>query len=227
MKKILVGIAAAAKAVVGTGAGASADSTESLFDSLRDAWGTGGGGDEEEMLDFLLLANIDDNHDTCTGPLLTVFFPESLEDAGGATVLAALTSAKAQGIIGLHVTSGVYTTDTLETGFFTELPNGTTDPITITQDGSDLYAEGFEITDSEDFCRGVIHYIDGIISTDAPAGDPSCGAALVPQCAPAPAAGSGSGLPKTGSESMALTYAALASLIAGAGVLVIRRRSIA
>ena len=38
---------------------------------------------------------------------------------------------------------------------------------------------------------------------------------------------SGSGLPATGSESMALTYAALASLIAGAGVLVIRRRSVA
>ncbi|MFM8382771.1 MAG: fasciclin domain-containing protein, partial [Actinomycetota bacterium] len=158
MKKILVGIAAAAMAVVGTGAGASADSTESLFDSLRDAWGTGGGGDEEEMLDFLLLANVDDNHDTCTGPLLTVFFPESLADTGlSATQLAALTSAKAQGILGLHVTSGVYTIDTLETGFFTELPNGTTDPITITQDP--LSAEGFEITDSEDFCRGVIHYI--------------------------------------------------------------------
>ena len=224
MKKILVGIAAAAMAVVGTGAGASADSSESLFDSLRDEWGGG-----DEILDFLLLANVDDNHDTCTGPLLTVFFPNSLANAGGADVLAALTSAKAQGILGLHVTSGVYTEDTLWTGFFTELPNGTTDPITITSStGPDkLYAEGLEITSSEDFCRGVIHYIDGIISTDAPAGDPSCGAALVPQCAPAPAAGSGAGLPKTGSESMALTYAALASLIAGAGVLVIRRRSIA
>ena len=225
MKKILVGIAAAAMAVVGTGAGASADSSESLFDSLRNEWGGG-----DEILDFLLLANVDDNHDTCTGPLLTVFFPNSLANAGGADVLAALTSAKAQGILGLHVTSGVYTEDTLWTGFFTELPNGTTDPITITSDSSGpgtLYAEGLEITSSEDFCRGVIHYIDGIISTDAPAGDPSCGAALVPQCAPAPAAGSGAGLPKTGSESMALTYAALASLIAGAGVLVIRRRSIA
>ncbi|MFM7872045.1 MAG: LPXTG cell wall anchor domain-containing protein, partial [Actinomycetota bacterium] len=75
-------------------------------------------------------------------------------------------------------------------------------------------------------CNGVVHFIAGLLKPASAPGAPSCGANVVGACTPA-GSGSGSGLPKTGSESMALTYAALASLIAGAGVLVIRRRSIA
>jgi len=80
---------------------------------------------------------------------------------------------------------------------------------------------GFDHYGGTQTCNGFIYAIDGIlapVSAVATTGLTSDGSTTQ---------ASGEGLPATGSESLALTYAALASLIAGAGVLVIRRRSVA
>jgi LPXTG-motif cell wall-anchored protein len=77
-----------------------------------------------------------------------------------------------------------------------------------------------------DVCNGFVYLITGVLAPNndlATLGLTNDGSTTQTS----PPAASGSGLPATGSESLALTYAALASLIAGAGVLVLRRRSVA
>lgn len=75
-------------------------------------------------------------------------------------------------------------------------------------------------TNGTEACNGWVYEIEGILAPVT--AQPTNGTTTEGTAA----AGSGEGLPKTGSESMALAYAALASLVMGAGVLVIRRRSV-
>jgi len=134
------------------------------------------------------------------------------------------------GLLSLHVVKGQFTYEQLESGSYTNLPSLGGPSVTIGYDEDDevVTVNGFPVAYSASLaCNGAVHFIVGIISPPAAPAAPACGANYVGQCPTSTAGGSGSGLPKTGAESMALTYAALASLIAGAGVLVIRRRSIA
>jgi LPXTG-motif cell wall-anchored protein len=234
MKKVLIGFAAAAVAVVGIGTTASAGATtDTIYDVLLDEVAGQNGSDFE---DFLEAAGLDDKFDSCGAPFYTVFFPYSYDGVlnaaanalGYVDAIAALENAPdlIKGLLGYHVVAGVYAYDTLEQNLFTNLTNSVGGSLTIEGDGSTFTVNGAALADSHVACNGVVYEIYGLLKPATP-GSPSCGANVVGACTPAGGSGSGSGLPKTGSESMALTYAALASLIAGAGVLVIRRRSIA
>lgn len=236
MKKVLIGFAAAAMAVVGIGSAASAGGAPTemtIYETLIDELG----GDTEEFLDE---AGWDAKFDTCGGPFYTVFFPSFFAVLDGVAnalgyldALSALDNAPdlVKGLLSYHVVPGVYSGEALTNELFTNLTNSVGASLTISDgDGDDNFSVDGNVVDTDNSittCNGVIHFIGlTVLKPAAAPGSPSCGANVVGQCTPA-GSGSGSGLPKTGSESMALTYAALASLIAGAGVLVIRRRSIA
>jgi len=244
MKKVLIGMAVAAMAVAGLGGSASAAPGEdTLYDQIVDYGGFNDGGgpllnDGSYNPLILLAAGLNTgslNLDTCdAGKMYTVFFPADnfIFDAVLAELDLELDDLLADkstllGLLSLHVVNGQFTYEQLESGSYTNLPSLGGVNITIDPDGvsanDNLILESPELA-----CNGALHFIAGVIAPpDAPA-TPSCGANYAGQCpAGTSGSGSGSGLPKTGSESMALTYAALASLIAGAGVLVIRRRSIA
>lgn len=90
--------------------------------------------------------------------------------------------------------------------------------VTSDIDGTDLDASG-----AIQACNGWVYLIAGFLAPNSAVATTG----LTSDGSVTQAAAAGDSLPKTGSESMALTYAALASLIMGAGVLVVRRRSVA
>jgi LPXTG-motif cell wall-anchored protein len=240
MKKLLTGIAVAAMAVAGIGGSASAGTpTDSIWDILSDNI-------SDELSDALEDLGIRDALDDCSDRL-TVFLPgftafpgdtEAVLDGvanelGYLDAVAAVEGAptKVAGLLNYHVVGTLFSPSVLANEYVTSLQTALGLTLTIS-DGDDV--DEFEVNDiyvddSIDACNGVIYPLGfNVLVPPSPADPASCGVSAPGACPVKPApAGSGEGLPATGSESMALTYAALASLIAGAGVLVLRRRSVA
>ena len=237
MKKILTGLAAGALAlgVVAPASPASAGGSDTVYE-LLDNWS----GVAALLIDA---AGLDEALDDCgnTGnnnglPNYTVFFPA--DDAILDAVLEALglslgqllaQPALVKGALLNHVVKAdiapVQMADNSNTVFNTM---GGLQLVKTTEFDGDLAINGREMLMAgggepygQQACNGWVYYILGFLAPNT--ATPTDGLTTDGSGT----SGSGEGLPKTGSESMALTYAALASLIAGAGVLVIRRRSVA
>ncbi len=247
MKKVLIGLAAGALAVTAMNAPVSAGvPTDSVYDIL-----VAQGSTSELLIDASGLgADLSDCGNTGNNnglPNYTVFYPAS--DAIFGSVLTALDltlgelaaqPALVKAALLNHVVKADISPSQLEDNSnskFTTMGglvltktwvdgdqdgdvdfNGTAGEMNI--NGYPVVASGGSVYGQE-ACNGWVYLIVGFLAPSS--ADTTQGTTTDGSTVPA----SGEGLPATGSESMALTYAALASLIAGAGVLVIRRRSVA
>jgi LPXTG-motif cell wall-anchored protein len=233
MKKILTGLAAGALAL-GVAVPASAGGPDSVYDILADSSST-----LELLLDS---AGLDEALGDCgaTGnnnglPDYTVFIPGGvigIDNYLGAVLdnleltLGQLAAQPAliKALLLNHVVKSNISPSQLEDNSNTVF--NTMGGLTLVKAynpvvGYTINNLALDTNGSED-CNGWVYEIEGVLAPVT--AQPTNGTTTDGSGA---AGGSGEGLPATGSESMALTYAALASLIAGAGVLVIRRRSVA
>lgn len=244
MKKVLIGLAAGALAVTAMTSPASAmvyPTTNTVYEVLTDYSG---------VADLLIdSAGLDGALDDCGNngsnaglPNYTVFFPA--DDAIFEAVLESLDltlgqilaqPALVKTVLLYHVVPSNIAPvqfDMDQTKSFTTMGGL---KLIKTETVAGYAINGYSVLDAgavsmgyyQDYaiqaCNGWVYLLAGFLAPDSSIGTIGLtNDGSTTQSSP-PAAG----LPATGSSSMALTYAALASLIAGAGVLVIRRRSVA
>ena len=235
MKKVLIGLAAGALAVTAMTAPVNAAPTDSVYVNI-DSFATTG------ML-LIDAAGLADALDTCGNgeANYTVFFPAA--DAIFTAVLTALDLSLGEllaqpALVKAALLNHVVKSDVSEVQFddpanktFTSMGGlllVKTSSVTASNNGTvaagEHFINGIAVNNGVlDSCNGTVYTILGFLAPNS--ASPTLG--LTSDGSATQAAADGEGLPATGSESLALTYAALASLIAGAGVLVIRRRSVA
>ena len=240
MKKVLIGLAAGALAFTATTAPVNAWHGSTVYEILTEQIGSSYA---ELLIDS---AGLDEALDDCGnsgsnagGANYTVFFPafdsifEAVAEALGLSIGQILAQpALVKTVLLYHVVNGNIAPVQFEmdqTKKFTSL-GGLTLLKTTNALSGEYFINGALVFDAQNFgaddlayqaCNGWVYLIVGFLAPDSSIET----IGLTNDGSTAPTAGSG--LPATGSESLALTYAALASLIAGAGVLVIRRRSVA
>ncbi|MGA0878356.1 MAG: fasciclin domain-containing protein [Ilumatobacteraceae bacterium] len=249
MKKLLIGLAAGALAVTATGAAQVSAAPPTVYEILT---GSVGSSYAELLIDSSGLdAALDDCGNTGNNnglPNYTVFFPaadavfEAVLDELGLSLGQVLAQpALVKTVLLYHVVKQDITPEQLVDNSNTKFntmggltliktaqPAGPPNTNFYLINGYSVVGvagdtDGYLLSDggAQQACNGWVYLIAGFLA-------PNSAIATVGLTADGSATqAAGEGLPKTGSESMALTYAALASLIAGAGVLVLRRRSVA